>query len=223
MARAKRTVRADARRRYRQTQTTTESEGGVGEAPAPRPVAAASAPSARPSFLAAFRQAYHPANIREDLPYLPSLLRHWSFWVPLLLIVGTGVLAAVAPGQPLVLFAYQTFVYPPALIVLFITGFFARRASYLLGAILGVVNVLVYGGLLLYAVRTGLAPVTSEQLGAAILNAIVVSPPSGVLFTSLAAWYRRFLYLSNPNRGRRPPAKGKPKPARSSGRPLLGR
>lgn len=221
MARAKRTTdRADARRRFRLAQQIEdgELEGDAAAVPAPTPgvggsAKAANAP-ARPSFTAAFRNAYHRANVREDLPYLPSLVLHWSFWVPLLLMIGSGVAAAVAPGQPVVLFLYQTFVYPPALIVLFICGFFAKRASYLLGAILGVINVIVYGLLLVYAVQAGLAPLTDDQLQAAFLNGLIFSPPSGVLFCSLAAWYKRFLSLTNPNRGRRPQPKAKPKPSR---------
>lgn len=220
MARAKRTTaRADARRRFRIAQQMEDGEL-EGDAPVPNTLSSgggsaktAVAP-ARPGFTAAFRTAYHSANVREDLPYLPSLLTHWSFWVPLLLMIGSGIAAAVAPGQPVVLFLYQTFVYPPALIVLFICGFFAKRASYMLGAILGIVNVIVYGVLLVYAKQAGLAELTNEQLQAAFLNGLVFSPPSGVLFCSLAAWYKRFLSLTNPNRGRRPQPKAKARPGR---------
>jgi hypothetical protein len=35
------------------------------------------------------------------------------------------------------------------------------------------------------------------------LSAFLLSPVMGGLFASLAAWYRRFLTLTNPNRGRR--------------------
>ena len=217
MARAKRTTaRADARRRFRIAQQVEDGEL-ESDGPVPNTLSNAGgggsakivAPAARPGFTAAFRNAYHGANLREDLPYLPTLVLHWSFWVPLLLMIGSGVAAAVAPGQPVVLFLYQTFVYPPALIVLFICGFFTKRASYLLGAILGVVNVIVYGILLVYAVQAGLAPLTNEQLQAAFLNGLIFSPPAGVLFCSLAAWYKRFLALTNPNRGRRPQPKSK--------------
>ena len=226
MARAKRTTdRADARRRYRASQLVEdgelEDEGAEGEeGTKPRPsgtptTSGSGKPAAtRPSFTAAFRNAYHRANVREDLPYVPSLMRHWSFWVPLLLMIGAGIAAATAPREPVVLFLYQTFVYPPALIVLFICGFFAKRASYLLGAILGVANVIVYSALIVYARQTGLAPLTDEQFQYAFLNALVFSPPSGVMFAALAAWYRRFLALTNPNRGRRPQPKAKPKSSR---------
>ena len=220
MARAKRTNdRADARRRYRLAQFAEDGElegdAAGGAAPGSPAAAAAGKPAApRPGFTAAFRNAYHRANVREDLPYLPALLRHWSFWVPLLLMIGSAVAGAVAPGQPVVAFLYQTFVYPPALIVLFICGFFAKRASYLLGAILGIANVIVFSALLFYTIQRVPIPPTEEQVQFAFLNALIFSPPSGVLFASLAAWYRRFLALTNPNRGRRPQPKAKPKPSR---------
>lgn len=219
MARAKRTSdRADARRRYRQTQVSVEDQDVEAT---PVPAAATAATPGRPvrvSITAAFREAFHRANIREDLPYLPSLLRHWSFWVPLGLMIGSAILAVVAPAQPVVVFAAQSFVYPPALIVLFICGFFAKRASYLLGSILGVANVLVYGGLVVYGVRTGQSLLSDSELVLLIGNVAALSIPSGALFASLAAWYRRFLNLTSPNRNRRPAPKGRPKPARQGTR-----
>jgi hypothetical protein len=178
VARAKRTTaRTDARRRFRLAQQIEDGEL-EGDAPVPNTLSSAGGGSAkaavapaRTGFLAAFRNAYHRANVREDLPYLPSLLLHWSFWVPLLLMIGSGVAAAVAPGQPVVLF-------------------------------------------LVYARQAGLAELTDEQLQAAFLNGLIFSPPSGVLFCSLAAWYKRFLSLTNPNRGRRPQPKAKSRPGR---------
>lgn len=227
MARAKRTSdRAEARRRYRQTPLVDDEapESEARPSPASSKAAATATATARPSFTASFRSAYHRADLRGDLPYLPSLLRHWSFWLPLLLMVGSGIFAVILPRQPngvapdalhgASVFLYQTFVLPPALIVLFICGFFAKRASYLLGAILGVINAILFGLLLTYAVQAGLSGLSSEEVRLQFVNALILSPPSGVLFTSLAAWYKRFLALTNPNRGRRPPPKGRPKPAR---------
>ena len=225
MARAKRTARADVRRRNRQAQLAGEGDLGEQSAEASetsaRPRAAA---PARPSFTAAFRLAYHRANVREDLPLLPRLIRHWSFWVPLAVMIASAVVTAAAPGSPIATFAFQTFVYPPALIAMFVVGFFAPRASYLLGGILGVANVLVFGAFLAYSGTNGLAGevIPAETLQALFFNAVVLSPPAGVMFSALAAWYRRFLYLSNPNRGRTPP-KGKPKPNQETRRPLFGR
>lgn len=225
MARAKRTARADVRRRNRQTQLAAED--GVAEESASASETSArprTAPPARPGFMAAFKLAYHPANVREDLPFVPRLVTHWSFWLPLLLMIASAAVTVAAPSSPIATFAFQTFVYPPALIAMFVVGFFAPRASYLLGGILGVANVVVFGAFLAYSGTSGLAGevIPAETLQTMFFNAVVLSPPAGVMFSALAAWYRRFLYLSNPNRGRTPP-KGKPKPNQGSRRPLFGR
>jgi hypothetical protein len=39
-----------------------------------------------------------------------------------------------------------------------------------------------------------------------------MSPLAGIFFASAAAWYRRFLQLSNPNRGRTPPRTNRNRP-----------
>ena len=96
MARAKHTGRAEARRRYRQATTQdTGIEGPEDEAPIVEPDRAKPARAARqqpqagarPGLTSAFRAAYHPANLREDFAELPKLVRHWSFFVPILMIV----------------------------------------------------------------------------------------------------------------------------------------
>jgi hypothetical protein len=50
-----------------------------------------------------------------------------------------------------------------------------------------------------------------------IQQALILSPASGALYAAAAAWYKRFLNLANPNRGRQPP------PRRSNQRPLRSR
>ena len=227
LARAKRTRdRADARRRYRQAQLEDETDLDEPSAPATAAPAAAGGKPARPSFRAAFRVAFHRANVREDLPYIPALLRHWSFWVPLLLMIGSGVAFVVAPKNPIVGYAFQTFVlYPPPLIVMFIAGFFAKRASYLLGGFLGAVNILELIALRAYLVSAGLegvelTPAELATFDSVVASSLLASIPVGIMAASLAAYYKRFLNITNPNRGRRPPPKGKPK---ASGRPVTGR
>jgi hypothetical protein len=44
-----------------------------------------------------------------------------------------------------------------------------------------------------------------------VLAAFTIGPILGAFFASAAAWYRRFLYLNNPNRGRgrRPASAGR--------------
>ena len=130
MARAKRTDRADARRRYRQDQTG-EVEGAEladvppvptrGQRPAPATVE-------RPSITAAFRNAYHRANIREDIAALPWLLRSRAFLISIgLVVLGTAAIAAL-PQNFISGMLFQALVYPPAMAPVFVVGFFAKRA-----------------------------------------------------------------------------------------------
>lgn len=120
MARAKRTDRADARRRYRATQAEAEAEAneidtaepGDEDAAAvattsasargtrrqaPRPQSPPQqqrpvfAPGERPSFTSSFRAAARPWNIREDVAYLPTLvLRTRAVWIPSLAAIASG-------------------------------------------------------------------------------------------------------------------------------------
>lgn len=204
MARAKQTDRADARRHWRQTHgvefETAEADAPDG-AQSQTPV---SAPPARPSITAAFRNAYHPANVREDLAALPSLLGSRAFLVAIALVIGGLGAVVVAPNTTVSNFIFQAMVVPPAMAPIFIVGFFARRASYLLGLIVALVDSAAYA-IFVYSVAPGLTtdiidPAQQQQL---VLSALSVGPLSGVFFAAAAAWYRRFLSLSNANAQRR--------------------
>jgi hypothetical protein len=113
VARAKRTDRAEARRRHRAQlasdaiDTSAESEDLEPESPSSagrrdeppagrRPVASRAQPSERLSFMAALRGAYEPAHIREDLAALPELLRSRAVIVPALLVVASAVVLILA-------------------------------------------------------------------------------------------------------------------------------
>lgn len=200
MARAKRTDRADARRRYRQVQTgevdgaeLTDSQPVPTRGQRPTP-----ASIQRPSITAAFRNAYHRANIREDVAALPSLLATRAFLIALALVVLGTAAIAVAPSNPIANLSFQALVIPPAMAPIFIVGFFARRASYLLGLIISIVDVAAYA-VFVYAVAPAVSteaidPAQQQQL---VYSAISVGPLSGIFFAAAAAWYRRFLALSN--------------------------
>jgi phosphate/sulfate permease len=45
--------------------------------------------------------------------------------------------------------------------------------------------------------------VSDAQRQSIITQALVISPVSGALYAAAAAWYKRFLNLSNPNRAAR--------------------
>ncbi|MCI0581583.1 MAG: hypothetical protein L0227_01605 [Chloroflexi bacterium] len=201
MARAKRTDRADARRRYRQYQSGDIEGTEPEEAPAtPTRGARPGGPAApvRPSLTAAFRGAYRRANIREDLGFLPGLLLTRSF-IAAVALVGVGVAAiAIDPKSQISVLLYQSLLYPPAMAPIFIVGFFARRASYLLGLIVSLVDVAAFAAVVYLVVpgaaTTPIEPVAQQQ---AVFSAITVGPLSGIFFAAAAAWYRRFLNLSN--------------------------
>lgn len=216
MARAKHTGRAEARRRYRQATSQqvdaedleaqedeppppTRGRGSRSEpAKAPQPPQAA----ARPGFGSAFRAAYHPANVREDLALLPRLLRHWAFLLPAALILVGAVVATIwwnYTGGQLV---FQLLVYPGSGFGLpqLLTGFFAPRASYLLGFLISVIQgvaAIVFAFNI--SARLG-TPITGDALPGLLTQAFLAGPLSGTLFAAAAAWYRRFLQLSSPRR-----------------------
>ena len=225
MARAKQTDRAEARRRYRQA---TGDEAGIdgleGEAPVvekgksepSRTVRPAQQGPARPGITSAFRAAYHPANIREDLSMLPKLLRHWSFFVPVAMIIVGAVVAYTFWNFSGGRLAYQILVLPGTGFGLpqLVAGFFAPRASYLLGFLVSIVQGIV-GSIFLVQIASVIGPpFPSDELPALLMQSFVYGPLTGTLFAAAAAWYRRFLALSSPRRaaaGGRQPAKNQAK------------
>ncbi len=235
MARAKRTVRADARRRHRAQmegdgEPREAGELGTDAGEATRPPAAPSVSDARRpgrsvpraglaqdlpapagGIRNAFRMAFRPLNLREDLALLPRLLANRAFWLPCLI---TGAVAAVilaTRGTELITsqFLSQYFLGPAPMGALFLAGFLAPRASYLIGGLVGLVS-----AVLTSIVGTALLEPGTGVEAAAIVGTLVYAPITGVFFASAAAWYRRFLHLASPARQmaarRPPPPRGKP-------------
>ncbi len=218
MARAKQTDRAEARRRYRQTNvqdaaiessaddaqvetSSSKADEAKGTRQA-RPVRQPQQAQARPGFLSAFRAAYHPAHVREDLAALPRLLAHWSFYVPVLLIIGGAVVAFVFRNYSGGALAYQLLVLPGTGFGLpqLVAGFFAPRASYLLGLFVSVVQAVVGTIFIVVLASQGGTAFPSDQIPPLLLQSFIFGPISGTLFAAAAAWYRRFLALSGPKR-----------------------
>jgi hypothetical protein len=210
VARAKQTDRAEARRRYRQA-NRLESEAepntlddGHDRATVAAPRSKAAAPE-RPGITSSFRAAYHPANVREDLALLPQLLRTRAFLAAAGLVVAAAAFVAILPTNSLAGFAFQTFVLPPAIAPIFVAGFFAPRASYLLGLVVSLIDAVAYAFLVTVIAPTiGTAATPGPDVISLIGTALLVGPISGVLFASAAAWYRRFLAISS--RSRQQPA-----------------
>ena len=231
MARVKQTARSEARRRYRQAMNQepdpdgASMDGSAGNAPAAatataRPAARpAGTGPVRPGFMAAARGAYHPAHIREDLPYLPRLLISRAMLAATGLVLIGGLAYLAFPNYTGGLFAWQLLVLPgSALGPQLVAGFFAQRASYLLGFVVGLVQGLVFTILLTaFAAQLG-TELPADKVGNLLTLSFVTGPVSGTLFAAAAAWYRRFLALSSP---RRPPAgraPAKPAPKRATRR-----
>ncbi len=220
MARAKRTARADARRRYRaehhQSDESTDSDDDVIEADSAVSAPGASATDRGPGgggrigIGTAFRLAFRPLDVRSDLAALPSIaIRSKALWVPLVLVIGSTAVLAATGGKDIVsqfMFAY--FIQTPAIGGVFLAGFLAPRASWLLGVIIGLVSAICYG-IIIAAFPSAVAAVTPSQaqVAEAFSAAVVLSPVMGAFFAAGAAWYRRFLQYTSPNRSRRQPAK----------------
>ena len=233
MARAKQTNRADARRRYRQTIAQSSGEldfdageagpgdarGGPAESPASsnrRPAPTASTPGGRPSLMASFRNAYRPAHYREDLAALPQLVRGRWFLISEALVVAGFLGAVLLPSSTITLFAFQTLTLPPAMIPIFLVGFTAPRASYLLGFLVGLTDVVLYSLFIVYiAPPVAGAPI---PIGEYLVSGLTVGLPASVLFSAAAAWYKRFLAMSSPRRQPAKAANRSKSGARSSGR-----
>ena len=231
MARAKRTDRAEARRRHRATfaeplaegapgtddDSPAAATGGTARAAAPAPRRASGPATGQPqraSVTSAFTSSFRPVDLRSDVRLLPKLLMHRAFLAPTVASGLAFILAVFAPSPPAFIF-YQYFSYQLPVAALFIAGFFAPRASYLIGGILGVVSVLFQ------------APLWVGQPADFAIGALVTGALGGALFAAMAAWYRRFLSRANPNRprqaaqtSRRPDGKI---PKKNTQRPMLAR
>ena len=229
VARAKQTGRAEARRRYRQTSAQESGDEGAatgaeldygerrpGTKPAPAVRPDARSPSGRVGFFDSFRQAYKSPHVRDDLRALPTILRSRGFLAAIgLVVVGAAVVLAF-PNYTGSQFAWQLLVFPgSALAPQLVAGFFAPRASYLLGLIVGIAQGVVFSIVLTqFGDRLG-SPLPADQIGSLLSVSFVSGPIYGALFAAAAAWYRRFLSLSS---ARRPQASKTGGGKRSSGR-----
>ncbi len=144
-------------------------------------------------------------NIREDLRALPSIFRsRLILFLPLVFfVVGLGIFLAL-PGltadmQGLAGYYIQFFFAPPALFTFFIAGFFAPRASYLVGFIYGLIAATVWSIAIIAVGQAGVidpaAPATGGPVDPpmVILNMLVIGVLYGTLAAALAGWYREFL------------------------------
>jgi hypothetical protein len=224
VARAKKTARADARRKYRAEQglapdvtddRTTEPATGSSATAAASAVPAPGTPGGRLSIGDAFKRSFTPLDVRGDLRALPWIAtRTKALWVPAPITIAATVAFYFTQGADIVTrFAFAYFIQTPAIGGVFLAGFLAPRASWLLGIIIGLLSAACYAFLILTVFSAVAAAAPTPGLAQdIILSAFFLSPALGMVFAAAAAWYRRFLALSNPNRGRRQAAKVQGRP-----------
>jgi hypothetical protein len=228
VARAKRTDRAEARRRYRASQgdeplfaddaaeddasaETTTATATTPSRPSGRErvraAATPPAPPARPGMRAAFSKAFRPVDLRGDFAALPMLLRNRAFFIPLALIAGVALVVVLTGGtEPISNTLSVYFLAPPPVAPVFLAGFLAPRASWLIGGLLGAFAALV---IVIILSVPSMQALTTSTTGASVLDPGIVgysfflSIIGGAMFAAVAAWYKRFLFLANPARAQR--------------------
>jgi hypothetical protein len=90
---------------------------------------------------------------------------------------------------------------PPPAVGAFLIGFMAKRASWLGGLIYGIVCTIV---VMLVLQQPAGRLFTGDASGQDFMVTYAAWAPMGAaLFAAAAAWYKRFLNLSNPNRAAR--------------------
>lgn len=185
MARAKRTDRADARRRYRATQAPVEDpDAEVADERAAAPVAVPAGGGGLMGMLGGIRMP----NVREDLLAMPQVVRT----TPILWgAFGLGLVAIAAgltfPGDnsSVTSLVLQLFIFAPGIPVL-VGGFVAPRGAWLVGGVLGLMQAL---GLVAFNARFAPTVIESATVSTALIQGVVF----GILFGGLAGWYRRWL------------------------------
>jgi len=198
LARAKNTSRANARRNYRDQVRAAGADDLTVDGEVIEPIEA----PARPSM-------FRMPDIRGDLRALPAMFRtRRLLWLPFIMLFVTFVAAllwiqGVLPTDLgwLISLAVELLLRPTGLFIFFIGGFLAPRGSYLVGAILGLIDGILWAalGFLVPGSTVGVdgtvqttTPLTLADALVFVMVAVVV----GILAASFASWYRNFLRSS---------------------------
>lgn len=208
--------RAEARRRNRLAAKERAEQEALGITPA-APVAATASAATPPAtgglgFRVALRSSAGRAPIREDLAYLPTLVRTRAFLLPLLVVVVTTIIA-LQPGMlasNIAQLGVQSILLPPAFVIAFLGGMLTRRGAWMIGGIFGIITyaasavVGTYGDM--SALPTGnpvkgLLDGITANLGnpGAMFSDIYGVAAAGILAGAFAGWYGRFLRAMSPN------------------------
>jgi hypothetical protein len=206
--------RAEARRRNRLAAKQRAEQEALGITPE-APAAAATSDATRSAtgglgFRAALRSSAGRAPIREDLAYLPRLMRTRAFVLPLVVVIATTV-AALQTGvltSNIAQVVIQQIVSPPAFILVFMGAFLTRRGAWLIGGIFGIIT---YATSAIIGSSADLSQVPelaklsytsiADNLGdpLAMFNDIYGAIALGILVGAFAGWYLRFLRAMSPN------------------------
>jgi len=223
VARAKRTERADARRRYRVVTTGSPDLDTAVDAPVvpaaalprqqrdrrPSGSAPGAPPPPRAGFLGSLRAAAGPVDIRGDLRAFPSVvLRSKAALIPSVVIVATTaamLIPAIAANQ-LVVLAGNVILQPPPMIIAFLAGMLAPRAAWLMGGLWSLAAGVAY--VLVVTINTDVLTtplgftyvVSTEQKLAYAQNVLITAPVFGIAVGAFAGFYRRFLNMAGPQR-----------------------
>jgi hypothetical protein len=232
VARAKRTDRTDARRRFRAEQAAlaaaepddTGAPAGVDPAKkSPKGQTVAAAPAQRPSMTTALKAAYRQPHFRDDLRALPVVVTNLGFLgaigaslaAVVWFVVAYGPALANVPVGPAPNEAVMDVVKTNSLP--YYAGSMVLIGPPMMGAFLigFTAKRASWLGGLIYGIYTVILVVIVLQTEAGrlltgdgptepiIAAAVAWAPLSACLFASALAWYRRFLDLANPNRRRR--------------------
>ena len=245
MARAKRTDRAEARRKYRayllEQEETAADSGDADAAPAVGKTRAAREPRTqtiqpgqRMPLFAAAKAAYRTPHYIDDIRNIRTLIfGSKAVWPVLVVCVVAATFSGIqlangAPATDPVLTAINQFIFfPIPLLPPMMAGFLTPRSSWLAGAMASLIATLatVWMYFILLTVG-GMSAVPIAGYGTVVTSATLASYGTQVLSGSLAfgilmgagtAWYKRFLKLTSGG------GSGKRTPTKSSARSAQGR
>jgi hypothetical protein len=194
LARAKKTERADARRRYR-AQTSAEAAGDAagGSGSASGAPAGRGSQEPAPTGLGGILASIKRPNVAADLRAAPSVLRArpWILAPFGLVIVGAALAMTTTPATgSLEATAVALLLGQPTLLY-FLVGYLAPRGSYIFGAVLGLAASALYVTIVL--VRLDPATSGAGDVAGGALSYVMIQAVSGALFAGFASWYREFL------------------------------
>ncbi|MEI6156455.1 MAG: hypothetical protein WCP88_04580 [bacterium] len=210
--------RAEARRRNRLAAKERAEAEALGITPvAPTSTTAQAGAPATPAtgglgLRAALRSSAGRAPIRQDLAYLPTLVRSRAFLLPLLVVVVTTVVA-LQPGMlasNIAQLGVQSILLPPAFVIAFLGGMLTRRGAWLIGGLFGVITyaasaiVGTYGDMSAFAAGNPVKSLLDGITGnignpGAMISDIYGVAAAGILAGAFAGWYSRFLRAMSPN------------------------